>query len=348
MSRANRLRMISFAGAAVLVAACGNGPGSGVQNTPASVGVSSVGSGKPLNAKPTPAGITVERIDRRLQGATGPIDVWVTLDAPSLAAQQAKLAVTAGLEKAKQLSNSSDKASFAEPLQKYRNDLAAQQSKMAVSLASVGAEELARVHVAHNAIAVRVDASQLEQLALIPGVAKVRPVLNYEMSLSETVPYVGGAAVQASGVTGSGRDGSGAGFRYRLHASQSRRCGHARGVRRCVRRSPGDPLQTRRSTVFSRPRRSSAVSTSSVKRGRTAPRTEDPDPIDFQGHGSHVADIIAGKSLDGTHVGVAPGAKLLGVKVCSAVATSCNGVCVAAGRRFRTRSERRRQSCRRR
>ena len=55
MSRANRLRMISFAGAAVLVAACGNGPGSGVQDTPASVGVSSVGSGKPLNAKPTPA-----------------------------------------------------------------------------------------------------------------------------------------------------------------------------------------------------------------------------------------------------------------------------------------------------
>jgi hypothetical protein len=60
--------MISFAGAAFLVAACGNGPGSGVQNTPASVGVISVGSGKPLNAKPTPAGITVERIDRRLQG----------------------------------------------------------------------------------------------------------------------------------------------------------------------------------------------------------------------------------------------------------------------------------------
>jgi hypothetical protein len=69
--------MISFAGAAVLVAACGNGPGSGAQNTPASVGVSSVGSGKPLNAKPTPAGITVERIDRRLQGATGPVDVRI-------------------------------------------------------------------------------------------------------------------------------------------------------------------------------------------------------------------------------------------------------------------------------
>ena len=80
-----------------------------------------------------------------------------------------------------------------------RGELGAQQSKVALSLTSVGAEELARVQVAHNAIAVRVDASQLEQIALIPGVAKVRPVLNYEMSLSETVPYVGGTAVQQSG-----------------------------------------------------------------------------------------------------------------------------------------------------
>ena len=317
--------MISFAGAAVLVAACGNGPGSGAQNAPASVGVSSVGSGKPLNAKPTPAGITVERIDRRLQGATGPVDVWVTLDAPSLAAQQAKLAVTAGLEKAKQLSSSSDKASFAEPLQKYRNDLAAQQSKMAVSLASVGAEELARVHVAHNAIAVRVDASQLEQLALIPGVAKVRPVLNYEMSLSETVPYVGGASVQASGVTGAGVTvavlDSGIDYTHRNLGGEGTLAAYAAAYGA----APGDPLQTTLDGLFP----TAKVIGGFDFVGEAWPnglRTEDPDPIDFQGHGSHVADIVAGKSLDGTHVGVAPGAKLLGVKVCSAVATSCNGV----------------------
>ena len=47
-----------------------------------------------------PAGTSVERIDRRLQGAKGPVDVWVTIDAPSMAAQQAKLASAAGVEKA--------------------------------------------------------------------------------------------------------------------------------------------------------------------------------------------------------------------------------------------------------
>ena len=325
MSRANRLRMFSFAGAAVLVAACGNGPSSGVQDTPASVSGSSVGFGKPLLAQATPAGITVDRIDRRLQGATGPVDVWVTMDAPSLAAQQAKLAGTAGIEKAKQLSNSINKASFAEPLQKYRNDLAAQQAKMAVSLASVGAEELARVHVAHNAIAVRIDASQLEQLALIPGVAKVRPVLNYEMSLSETVPYVGGAAVQASGMTGAGVTvavlDSGIDYTHRNLGG----AGTLEAYAAAYGAAPGDPMQTTLDGLFP---------TAKVVGGfdfvgeawPNAARTDDPDPIDFQGHGSHVADIIGGKSTDGTHVGMAPGAKLLAVKVCSAVATSCNGV----------------------
>ena len=48
-------------------------------------------------------------------------------------------------------------------------------------------------------------------------------------------------------------------------------------------------------------------------------RTEDPDPIDFEGHGTHVSDIITGRSADGKHVGIAPGAKLYAVKVCSAI-----------------------------
>ena len=60
----------------------------------------------------------------------------------------------------------------------------------------------------------------------------------------------------------------------------------------------------------------------------------DPDPIDFNGHGTHVADIIAGKSADGTHKGMAPGATLLAVKVCSAVATSCSGVALLQGMDF--------------
>ncbi|MBA3441460.1 MAG: S8 family serine peptidase, partial [Pyrinomonadaceae bacterium] len=64
------------------------------------------------------------------------------------------------------------------------------------------------------------------------------------------------------------------------------------------------------------------------------PIVEDPDPIDFEGHGTHVADIIGGRSNDGAHKGVAPGASLLAVKVCSAVSTSCSGVASLKGMDF--------------
>ena len=324
MRRFNRLRVLSLAVTAAVVSACSNGTGNEMQGAPVSAAPSGVVTDARLNARAAPPGITVEKIDRRLQGASGPVDVWVTIDSPSLAAQQAKLAATAGVEKAKQLSSGSNKA-FVEPLAKYRSELGAQQSKVALSLASVGAEELARVHVAHNAIAVRVDASQLEQIALIPGVAKVRPVINYEMTLSETVPYVGGAAVQQTGIDGKGITvavlDSGIDYTHRNLGGAGTLAAYAAAHGGAA----GDPLSTTLDGLF--PTDKVIGGFDFVGEGwPTTARTEDPDPIDFQGHGTHVADIIAGKSLDGTHVGMAPGAKLLGIRVCSAVATSCNGV----------------------
>lgn len=64
------------------------------------------------------------------------------------------------------------------------------------------------------------------------------------------------------------------------------------------------------------------------------PEAPDPDPIDFEGHGTHVADSIGGRSADGLHKGVAPGASLLAVKVCSAVSSSCSGIALIQGMEF--------------
>jgi hypothetical protein len=62
----------------------------------------------------------------------------------------------------------------------------------------------------------------------------------------------------------------------------------------------------------------------------------DPNPIDIEGHGTHVADIIggmgypAGDNEDGPYpakgVGVAPEADIYGFKVCASFSTSCNGL----------------------
>ncbi|MGZ6143210.1 MAG: S8 family serine peptidase, partial [Myxococcales bacterium] len=67
----------------------------------------------------------------------------------------------------------------------------------------------------------------------------------------------------------------------------------------------------------------------------------DPNPIACGGvggcdgtHGTHVSDIIAGRSNDGAHKGVAPGAALYALKVCSSVSTSCSGVALLQAMEF--------------
>src|SRR6185312_11755580 len=137
--------------------------------------------------------------------------------------------------------------------------------------------------------------SQLEQIALIPGVAKVRPVINYEMTLSETVPYVGGAAVQQTGIDGKGITvavlDSGIDYTHRNLGGAGTLAAYAAAHGGAA----GDPLSTTLDGLF--PTDKVIGGFDFVGEGwPTTARTEDPDPIDFQGHGTHVADIIAGKS----------------------------------------------------
>ena len=117
----------------------------------------------------------------------GSLNVVVTLDAPSVA-----VAAEQGMTVADQ--------------RQYSNSLEAQQDTLSARAANVGATELASVTTALNAVAFRVARSQVDDLQALPGVASVRPIFDYELDLSETVPYIGAAAVQASGFDGTGID----------------------------------------------------------------------------------------------------------------------------------------------
>jgi subtilisin family serine protease len=237
----------------------------------------------------------------------GSVDVVVTLADAPLAARQG-----AG---AKQHGNALTRAQA----HAYLDDLRNKQDAFMARAQGLGAKQLARLSRALNAVVVSVDASQLGAVASIPGVVSVRPVGNYEMSLSETVPYIGASAAQAAGKDGTG---------VKVAVLDS-------GVDYTHRNLGGAGTTAAYQTAYAA--RDSAYAgfpTAKVYGGfdfvgdkwPNGDRTEDPNPIDAQGHGTHVADIIGGKSLDGQHVGVAPGAKLMALKVCSAVATSCNGV----------------------
>jgi minor extracellular serine protease Vpr len=331
-------RIAMLIAAAALLNACGGGSDQAESQASASnesmAGTSAAGS---ISSSPyrvaAPQGIVINRVDRRLHGARGSVDVWVSLEQNSVAAERAALAESSGMATAQGGELAKAMGAVRKAAADHRQRIRESQAALASSIASVGGRELARVQVAHNAIAVRIEASQLTQLAAISGVARVRPVLNYEMTLTETVPYVGGTAVHVSGRDGTGVTvavlDSGIDYTHRNLGGP----GTLEAYAAAYGANPADPLNTTLDGLFP----TAKVIAGFDFVGEDWPNTAlapDPDPIDFDGHGTHVADIIAGQSLDGTHKGMAPGAKLVAVKVCSSVSTACSGVALLQGMDF--------------
>ncbi len=318
---------LAVGAAAWLLVACGGGSagdaGDGANRATPS-------SSARMTRLAVPDKVVSDRVDARLRSARGSVKVWVSLDQNSVAAQRALLAEAAGLTDRKSAQAAS---ALRGSVEAHRQRVRDTQAGLAAQLQSLGAKELARVQVAHNAIAVRVDAAQLKNIAALPGVAKVRPVLSYQLDLSETVPYVGAATVQAGGVDGTGVTvavlDSGIDYTHRNLGG----AGTGEAYEAAYGADTGDAKNTTRDGLFP----TAKVVGGYDFVGESWPNTDeapDEDPIDLEGHGTHVADIIAGQSLDGAHKGVAPGAKLMAVKVCSAVATSCSGIALLQGMDF--------------
>jgi len=191
---------------------------------------------------------------------------------------------------------------------------------------------IAQTQLVLNAVFIEVDSAVLPALTEDAAVTRVAPIGDYEIDLSETVPYIGAAAVQANGIDGSGVKVAilDSGIDY-THANMGG-AGTLDAYAAAWGVGVGDPTQTTRDGLFP---------TATVVDGYDfvgelwptfGPLLPDEDPIDFQGHGSHVADITAGEN------GVAPGADLYAVKVCSAVATSCSGIALIQGTTSQPRS----------
>lgn len=205
----------------------------------------------------------------------------------------------------------------------------AQQEAFIVRVKSIDSDArvLGRVQLVLNAVFVEVDASKLDELARDPAVVRIAPVAHYEADLSETVPYIGAAAVQAKKITGKGIKvavlDSGIDYTHKALGGS------------------GDPADyTGNDPDIIEP---GTFPTKKVVGGYDfvgsewfpdgPDETPDPDPLDDgpglgTDHGTHVASIIGGEG------GVAPGVDLYGVKVCSTVTTSCSGIALIQGMEF--------------
>jgi subtilisin family serine protease len=198
----------------------------------------------------------------------------------------------------------------------------AQQAQVTSLIESLGGTIHGGVQTVLNAVFATVDASAVADIGALDSVTTIREVRNYEVVLDETVPYIGGDTVHNAGFDGTGITVAvlDSGIDYYHEALGG----------------SGDPSDYDNDDPTDR---EGTFPTAKVIDGwdfvgdtwPSGPLAPDPDPLDSgptAGHGTHVADIIAGE------LGVAPGASLVAVKVCSSVSPACSGIALIQGMEF--------------
>ena len=210
--------------------------------------------------------------------------------------------------------------------QAYTDGLLAKQTQASEAVNALGGSTLANFTKLINGIAIEISASRVRDLYAIPGVVSVSPLSDYQLDLDETVPWIGAADVQTMGYDGSG---------IRVAVINS-------GIDYTHEHLGGSGLQSDTDQALaeaSQPADPALYPTAKVIGGydfvgSSWPNTAempDPNPMDDQaggtgGHGTHVSSIIGGVETANLGPGVAPGAELYALKVCSSVSTSCSGL----------------------
>ena len=295
--------LASLAGAMALVLASGYAGGSPAPDRSLQRQLPSSVSSLKLKAPAQASGFEVARLDESLRAAKGESRVIIRLRNPSVIEQG-----LAGSEAAQARIN----------LRNEQADLLDRVYRL-----DPKARVVASTQLVLNAVFVEVDASVLPRLANDRAVMRITPVGNYQLDLSETVPYIGASAVQAKGYTGKGIKvavlDSGIDYTHAALGGSGDPADYANN----------DPNVIEPGTFPTAKVVGGYDFTGSV--WPNGPEAPDPDPIDdgsAAGHGTHVADIIGGK------LGVAPGASLYAVKVCSSVSSSCSGIALIQGMEY--------------
>lgn len=253
---------------------------------------------------------TISPLNRIALSSDGRIEVFVQLDTPSVSELNINSMRTTGEMASPELQR------------RQAAQVDTQQRAFREHLASLGATELGALRVGANGLRLRVNAEQLETLKSLPGVRTVGRVRLQHLTNITSVPWIGAPAVWNAlqvkgehikiGIIDTGIDYTHANFG-----------------------GSGNPADY--SAVNPNVVTPGTFPTAKVKGGidfaghtydardPTSVPVPDANPLDVEGHGSHVAGTAAGFGVPGQiGPGVAPAADLYAIKVFGDLGGSTN------------------------
>jgi hypothetical protein len=217
----------------------------------------------------------------------------------------------------------------------YAQNLLQKQTAVTSVIRSLGGTVTAQLTRSANGVAALVERRHLGVIRAATGVTAVLPAPNSQRELGDVVPYVGAAALHQlnPSVDGTGISigilDSGIDYTHRNLGGPGTVAAYQASYGVPVSGACGPTAQNSGAPAFNAKVVGGFDFVGEV--WPNGPLAPDPNPIDCEGHGTSVADIAGGRSLDGAHRGIAPGSKLHAIKVCSAVSTSCSGLAILQG-----------------
>jgi len=235
---------------------------------------------KQMNSRPDAEG----RVTLPRAALTGEVEVFVQFDVPSVS----ELNIDSMQRTGKMADSKSQK--------RQAQKVTAQQKQMWKSLAKLGAKEESSLRVGANGVRIKVDATTLGQIKALPGVRTVSPVTQHVLDNAQSVPWIGSQEFwDTYGLTGEGVSigiiDTGIDYQHEDFG--------------------GDGTDTFPTAKVV----GGWDFAGDAYNGGNTPVPDD-DPLDCNGHGTHVAGTAAGIGVPGViGPGVAKGADLYALRV---------------------------------
>lgn len=194
-------------------------------------------------------------------------------------------------------------------------------------LKRVGAHVGREYQIAFSGLSARVEASKLPEISALPGVKTVHRVKTFSVDLGKSVPFIlGGKSNQELGVDGTGVViaviDTGIDYTHAALGGSGNPSDYAANNPAIIEPGTFPTAKVIGGIDLVGDFYAPDCPFAGLPPGCTNVPQPDPDPLDIEGHGTHVSAIAAGMAAGSVPQGVAPGAKLLAIKVFGLGSTS--------------------------